>query len=689
MAIILQEDNSFDSVELDELGRKNLVTLIVNAINARSVFSHASLTFGIYGAWGEGKTTTMKMVMRELQQNKEIRTMWLNPWSFTGTDRIISDFFTQLLYCCEDQNIAHSIAALGNALLSSNKSEFDIPLRATYQNKLERCFPFDTNNIQDIKTEISKRLKEKQIQIVVFIDDVDRLDADEIQNVFRLIRQVLDLDNIIYVLGMDPDAVSLALGKLYGEHGYVRGHDFIGKIVNVPIVLPPVQKTLLEDVIKKYLNELLKENRTSLDKEQIDIVVKTLPLVLKTKRAIIRYFNQLSLVFPTIWQEVELADLCLLESLKYLNEKGWVAIYRDQDAFLRITEFFPDEEFSKKEEQKRYDEALVKVLEYYPEECKSYVMKILKEHLFTKIHHYHTTDASKCLSSPIYFLQYFISAVPSEIISREDALEFTARLKKGVQPSIDWVNEKLSVYSSNEVERVIRLVFDLISDKDKSELAALVIEVSSMSNLAEGYGVTTVYNPTSIDILIYAFIIPRYMVHISQEGIRELDEYRETAALSTVFSKAPLNFCMCLFNGVFSDSSISPNSSDARILFNIIRLRLIEKGQLSIFEYCPIIKRTFFTTWKLYDEDRFIQYWKDLLLNSNEFDFGRVVYDWLSAISVTERLAETAYISDLLAPVSEELKENINKSKYLGNDIVMIFVRNSSIFKNTVNQPLG
>ena len=58
----LHEDQFIITPAQDELGRKELVGLIVNAIKSKVQKPHGPLTFGIYGAWGEGKTTTIRMV---------------------------------------------------------------------------------------------------------------------------------------------------------------------------------------------------------------------------------------------------------------------------------------------------------------------------------------------------------------------------------------------------------------------------------------------------------------------------------------------------------------------------------------------------------------------------------------------------------------------------------------------------
>lgn len=62
-----------------------------------------------------------------------------------------------------------------------------------------------------MKKTISSKMSERKDKIVVFIDDLDRLDKEEIRMVMKLVRSVADFPNIIYVLCFDNEIVEHAL----------------------------------------------------------------------------------------------------------------------------------------------------------------------------------------------------------------------------------------------------------------------------------------------------------------------------------------------------------------------------------------------------------------------------------------------------------------------------------------------
>lgn len=679
----LYEDKIIIAPAQDELGRDKLVKLIANAIKAKVQTSHGTLTFGVYGAWGEGKTTTMRMVESVLKQNS-IKCLWFNPWSFSGENRLVSEFFCTLASAAyPDSQFDRIIPAYRDIYLQSEGQQPN-PIISSYQASLAKCLPFEVNDIEQLKKEISNRLETDNQHFVVFIDDVDRLDTAEVQIMFKMIKQVVDFKNVIYVMGLDPDVVSRQLGRLYGENQQERGRAYLEKIINVPIVLPAIQDAFLEDVTRIEVGNVWKDSNLEVKEKEIDIVAETLLPVLHTKRAIDRFANQLSFIVPTIGIETELVDLCLVESLKYLDEKGWIEVYYQRAGFLKEGILHPTGAERKQAEEKVFNEAVNKVLAHYPNNFKAYVETILRDHLFSQTHHYHTDNTSKCINNKKYFNQYFIAGIPAETIPREDVIRFAEILKKDEQKAVEWIDEKLKSFSTYEVDRSACFALGLIHDMSSTDVASKLIKVLSFSGLAKGFGYSTVNNPSSVDATIYASIIPRYMVLNTPGRYRIVDIEAEVKVLSYIFEKAPLNFCMCLFTGVYLSNSIKP-IDDETGLFDILKNRVLREGQQEIFKYSYPIRRAFFLEWKENDKKEYTKYWKKVL-SEPSFDLGEVIMNWLAAVTPQDQLAEVATIARVLSPVTTEMKDNISRSQYKDDKLVRRFVMNCGYFPRQYNE---
>src|SRR5262249_35921668 len=96
-------------------------------------------------------------------------------------------------------------------------------------------------------------LKNQNRPILVFIDDIDRLTAEEIRQLFRVVKAIADFPNIIYILLFDKSVVIESLKQFQT----ISGEDYLEKIVQVPFELPLPDKTSLRGLLIENLNIIL------------------------------------------------------------------------------------------------------------------------------------------------------------------------------------------------------------------------------------------------------------------------------------------------------------------------------------------------------------------------------------------------------------------------------------------------
>jgi len=56
----------------------------------------SSITLGVYGAWGEGKTSVMHFIEQELAAHSDAIVINFNPWRFSDEPSLLLAFFTTL-----------------------------------------------------------------------------------------------------------------------------------------------------------------------------------------------------------------------------------------------------------------------------------------------------------------------------------------------------------------------------------------------------------------------------------------------------------------------------------------------------------------------------------------------------------------------------------------------------------------
>lgn len=94
---------------------------------------------------------------------------------------------------------------------------------------------------------INAHLKELNYQILVILDDLDRLEADTIREIFRLVRSITDFPNTVYLMAFDEEAVVRALDEATGG----LGREYIQKIVQLRIPVPKPDGNTLRYVLKE------------------------------------------------------------------------------------------------------------------------------------------------------------------------------------------------------------------------------------------------------------------------------------------------------------------------------------------------------------------------------------------------------------------------------------------------------
>jgi hypothetical protein len=84
-----------DIADEDSLGHGVHADALVEMI--RSVASKGSFTIGVYGQWGQGKTSMLRQIQQALNEKVDsppnIVTVWFNPWQYASDEHLIILFF--------------------------------------------------------------------------------------------------------------------------------------------------------------------------------------------------------------------------------------------------------------------------------------------------------------------------------------------------------------------------------------------------------------------------------------------------------------------------------------------------------------------------------------------------------------------------------------------------------------------
>lgn len=247
----------------DRLGRRAYVDMLVREIVKSP--REASQVIGVYGAWGEGKTSVVRLAEEYCRQEnrKDIRFVWFYPWASVDRKEINSELFN-----C----IGHKLFGWRNPFVmlqfvryACQKTVGWLP-RPHGLNEIVVWLLAEVLNLfsslDAVKRNLAKKLSRMSQRVVVVIDDLDRLERDEIRDVARCVKTNGDLPNVTYLLLTDEARFAKMLAPVYGDEKTGDGLDgaaFLEKIVPQPLPLWPVPAELLVNETEILLRATLSD----------------------------------------------------------------------------------------------------------------------------------------------------------------------------------------------------------------------------------------------------------------------------------------------------------------------------------------------------------------------------------------------------------------------------------------------
>ena len=84
-------DSPISDPSMDRLGRWPFAQRVAQTIAVHH--DPSSIVVGICGGWGEGKTSVMNLVDRELANHPDVTVVRFNPWRFKDEVHLLQSFF--------------------------------------------------------------------------------------------------------------------------------------------------------------------------------------------------------------------------------------------------------------------------------------------------------------------------------------------------------------------------------------------------------------------------------------------------------------------------------------------------------------------------------------------------------------------------------------------------------------------
>jgi hypothetical protein len=335
MRYLFSPDRPIGSSSQDRFNRAGFARRIAQTLAQQD--KDFSLVLGIYGPWGDGKTSVLRMMEDELNLHARIDVLWFNPWHFQTQEGLIRSLF-ESIGDAVGRKLGTPVEKLGSELRKYGKL-----LSLTRVPGLDKAVEaigesLSSVDLEETKNRVDAILRESNRKLVVLIDDVDRLDESEVHLLFKLLKLSGNFGNVAYVVACDDEMVARALAGRYGGGDESAGREFLEKIVQVPLHLPPADPYDLRQMVAEGLEGICKASDIELSDEVGRFFWRSfeqgLEIRLKTPRQAVRYVNALAFALPLLGGQVYLADQLLIEGIRVFFPRVYEFVRDNKDLFL-------------------------------------------------------------------------------------------------------------------------------------------------------------------------------------------------------------------------------------------------------------------------------------------------------------------------------------------------------------------
>lgn len=295
-------------------------------------------TIAINGPWGSGKSSAVNLIRHHLLPDVEkgiIQVINFKCWWFRGEEALTLAFLQELnstLGKSLGEKGKEIIPKLGKTLLQAGPvvgPALNImtgnPIGSIFSGSMnfaKKFFP-EGESVENLFIELSETLEKQTRRFLVIIDDIDRLTPDEALLIFRLVKSVGRLPNVIYLLAFDRRLAEKAVSDKYPS----EGPHFLEKIIQASFDLPLPAR---DDLSLATLSEIEKLCGAPADQSELlrlmNIFYEIIAPNLNTPRDLNRLSNSMAVSWPSVANEVNVADYVALEVIRLFEPKLYNAI---------------------------------------------------------------------------------------------------------------------------------------------------------------------------------------------------------------------------------------------------------------------------------------------------------------------------------------------------------------------------
>ncbi len=282
----------------------------------------------IQGPFGDGKSSVLNLLKRTLQPHAIV--VAFSTWLPGSEQTLAIDMFSDIATECKK---LYYLPQLRRRLLAYAKT---VCGAVSFLKAVPELLP-SISQREEIE-EMGKALNLAPRRIVVLLDEMDRLEKEELQVVLKILRGVAFFPNLSYVCAFARAEVEK---KLFGNQN-TESREYFEKFFPVSFAVPKPDAGLLFRVLQSKLvavfNDLnwfqTNEERKQFNEKLQQVWDETLIQLCTNLRKVAFIVNDVSVAARRLVREVNALDLVVIEVLRRFFPTVYESVWRNQSQFV-------------------------------------------------------------------------------------------------------------------------------------------------------------------------------------------------------------------------------------------------------------------------------------------------------------------------------------------------------------------
>lgn len=258
------------------------VGIFINSLVNTITTTHTPYSISLYGEWGSGKTSILKITENKILNIKEkkYKTIWINAWeiyTLIGQNELRNLFVSKILSSLFPVSKILTevfsnffVDAVNIALDSFNKST-DIKLPNRLEKDLKSLLQIPIQKKFEKAIHLSNKWNNTD-RVIIFVDDLDRLKPLEVLTILDAVSVFFNVKECMFVFALDHFRINNAIENMNCQNlERVYPSKYLDKIIQLNISIPMPYydiKNFIQDILElksidpKFFNII--DNYTSL-----------------------------------------------------------------------------------------------------------------------------------------------------------------------------------------------------------------------------------------------------------------------------------------------------------------------------------------------------------------------------------------------------------------------------------------